>query len=153
MKLFRKPNAPPAAARPAAAPNPSDALRELDPADRLALPDWQAALTADGIDVASITFVNDAVGARLGTPPASMESLALATVFAVAAQDLILVSPDPAGVRVVKRPIAEVQRLGQSPNGTYTDIIFNPLTGDQWRIRDPDEAIRRWFLSWGQLTP
>lgn len=81
-----------------------------------------------------------------------MESFLPASVFVVAGQELILLSSDVGAMRrVLKRPVAGVQRLGPNPNGTYTDMIFNPRIGDRRWIRDPHEAIRGWFLSWGGL--
>jgi hypothetical protein len=90
-----------------------------------------------------------------GSPPDALEAvefLSSAAVFAVAGADLVLISPEAAGVRVVKRSVAEVRRLGASPNGTYTDIVFDPQVGDQWRIRDPEEAIRGWFMQHGSAA-
>ena len=138
------------------------ALQAIPPAERLAMPEWQALVTDAGIDPATVTFVEAAVGVRLGTPTnldnvreamRSVVHLSSASVFAVTDDQLVLVEPPSDAGRVVVRSLEEVTRLGESANGTYTDIIFDAGAGDQWRIRDPDESIRGWFLAHGRRTP
>ena len=138
----------------------TDALRAIPARERVALPEWTAAPSEHRVALETVGFVSEAVGTRIGAPPPGsppdalegVEFLSSAGVFAVAGADLVLISPEAAGVRVVKRSVAEVRRLGASPNGTYTDIVFDPQVGDQWRIRDPEEAIRGWFMQHGSAA-
>jgi hypothetical protein len=126
------------------------ALQAIPPAERLAGPEWQALISEAGLDPATVGFVEAAVGVRIGAPPGSMVFLSAASVFATTDDRLLLIEPPSDGGRVVVRALSEVTRLGESPNGTYTDIVFDAATGDQWRIRDPQESIRDWFLTQGE---